>query len=82
MGYVCNNMTRFLQDSLADFVGHSSAKKLGGTAKELNKKVSNPSHFYTLMGNFGVAIGKLGKDAKPFTNRIGELLGFPCVTGH
>ncbi|WLH71963.1 hypothetical protein PSH70_18485 [Pseudomonas fluorescens] len=132
MGYVCNNMTRFLQDSLADFVGQSSAKKLealkksfgislaNGFAyeftdgdlnriqeiinelrdllkkdsalddghkrrllkrleelqKELNKKVSSLSHFYILMGDFGVAIGKLGKDSKPFTDRIGELLDF------
>lgn len=132
MGYVCNNLQRFLQDSLADFVGQSSAKKLealkksfnislaNGFAyeftegdlsriqdlinelrgllaedsglddghkrrllkrleelqKELHKKVSDLSHFYSLMGDFGVAVGKLGKDAKPITDRIGELLSF------
>lgn len=132
MGYVCNNMQRFLQNSLADFIGQSSAKKLealkksfgislaNGFAyeftdgdlsriqklidelrgllaedsglddghkrrllmrleelqKELHKKVSSLNHFYSLMGDFGVAVGKLGKDAKPFTDRIGELLGF------
>lgn len=132
MGYVCNNMQRYLFDSLADFVGQSSAKKLealkksfgitlaNGFAyeftdgdlnriqdlinelrgllasdsalddghkrrllkrleelqKELHKKVSDLSHFYSLMGDFGIATGKLGKDAKPFTDRIGELLKF------
>uniref|UniRef100_UPI0017492F50 hypothetical protein n=1 Tax=Pseudomonas sp. FEN TaxID=2767468 RepID=UPI0017492F50 len=132
MGYVCNNMKRFLQDSLGDLVGQSSAKKLealkksfgvtlaNGFAyeftegdlsriqtiinelrglltkdsaldeghkrrllrrleelqKELHKKVSDLSHFYGLMGDFGVAVGKLGKDAKPFTDRIKELIGF------
>ncbi|MFI8647915.1 hypothetical protein ACIGJK_24375 [Pseudomonas iridis] len=132
MGQVCNNMQRFLLNSLNDLVGQSSAKKLealkksfgitlaNGFAyeftdgdlsriqdlinelrglladdsglddghkrrllkrleelqKELHKKVSDLSHFYGLMGDFGVAVGKLGKDAKPFTDRIGELLGF------
>lgn len=131
MGYVCNNMQRFIQNSLGDFVGQSSAKKLealkksfgitlaNGFAyeftdgdlsriqdlinelrdllasdsaldeghkrrllkrleelqKELHKKVSDLSHFYSLMGDFGIATGKLGKNAKPFTDRIGELLG-------
>lgn len=51
-------------------------KRLEELQKELHKKVSDLSHFYTLMGDFGVATGKLGKDAKPFTDRIGELLGF------
>lgn len=51
-------------------------KRLEELQKELHKKISDLSHFYTLMGDFGVATGKLGKDAKPFTDRIGELLGF------
>lgn len=132
MGQVCNNMQRFLQNSLNDLVGQSSAKKLEALKKsfgitlangfsyeftdgdltriqgiinelrgllandsaldeghkrrllkrleelqkELHKKVSDLSHFYSLMGDFGIATGKLGKDAKPFTDRIGELLGF------
>lgn len=42
--------------------------------RELHKKVSDLSHFYNLMGDFGVAIGKLGRDAKPFTDRIKEIV--------
>ena len=51
-------------------------KRLEELQKELHKKVSDLSRFYSLMGDFGVAVGKLGNDAKPFTDRIGELLGF------
>lgn len=49
-------------------------KRLEELQKELHKKVSDLNKFYGLMGDFGVAIGKLGADAKPFTDRIGEVL--------
>lgn len=42
--------------------------------KELHKRVSDLSNFYTLMGDAGVALGKLGTDAKPFVDRIKEIL--------
>lgn len=132
MGYVCNQMLRFVDDCLNNLVGHSTAKRLealkknfsinlaNGFAyeftdgdinriqelinelrnmltsdsaldeghkrrllkrledlqKELHKRVSNLSNFYNLLGDFGVVIGKLGKDAKPFTDRIGEIMGY------
>ncbi len=42
--------------------------------KELHKRVSDLSNFYNLMGDAGVALGKLGKDAKPMVDRITEIL--------
>lgn len=42
--------------------------------KELHKRVSDLSNFYNLMGDAGVALGKLGKDAKPLVDRISEIL--------
>jgi len=41
---------------------------------ELHKRVSDLSNFYNLMGDAGVALGKLGKDAKPLVDRITEIL--------
>ncbi|MDR0279091.1 MAG: hypothetical protein LBJ37_14520 [Paucimonas sp.] len=132
MGYVCNRMQSFVQESLSNLVGQSSAKRLDSLKKsfnitlangfayeftdgdinriqeiinelrgliskdseldsghkqrllkrledlqkELHKKISSLDRFYSLMGDFGVAVGKLGKDAKPFTDRIGELIGY------
>lgn len=131
MGYICNNLRRFLVDSLAELVGQSSAKKLNALKKgfditlsngfgyeftegdiqrvqelinelraelskesrldaghkqrllkrleelqkELHKKVSDLNRFYGLIGDLGVTFGKLGTDAKPFTDRIRELIG-------
>ncbi|MBM0139992.1 hypothetical protein ACKUFS_15590 [Pseudomonas cannabina] len=56
--------------------GHKARllKRLEALQKELHKKVSDLNHFYGLMGDFGVAIGKLGTDAKPFTDRIREIV--------
>lgn len=50
-------------------------KRLEELQKELHKKVSDLSHFYGLMGDFGVAVGKLGTDAKPIADRIREVIG-------
>lgn len=50
-------------------------KRLEDLQRELHKKVSDLSNFYGLMGDFGVAVGKLGTDARPFTDRIRELIG-------
>lgn len=48
--------------------------RLEALQKELHKRVSDLSHFYNLMGDAGVALGKLGKDAKPFVDRIREIV--------
>lgn len=41
--------------------------------QELHKKQSDLDHFWGLVGDAGVAIGKFGKDAKPFVDRIKEI---------
>jgi hypothetical protein len=48
-------------------------KRLEALQKELHKKVSDVTNFYALLGDAGVAIGKLGEDAKPFVDRIREI---------
>ena len=48
--------------------------RLEALQKELHKKISDLSNFYNLMGDAGVALGKLGKDAKPFVDRIKEIV--------
>ncbi|MBY8949468.1 hypothetical protein J1G35_26760 [Pseudomonas sp. SH10-3B] len=48
--------------------------RLEALQKELHKRVSDLSNFYHLIGDAGVAVGKLGKDAKPFVDRIAEIL--------
>lgn len=48
--------------------------RLEGLQKELHKKVSDLSHFYSLMGDAGIALGKLGVAAKPFVERIHEIV--------
>ncbi|MDB5987318.1 MAG: hypothetical protein JWR16_2371 [Nevskia sp.] len=47
--------------------------KLERLQSELHKKVSDLDRFYGLVGDAGVLLGKLGKDAKPFVDRIREL---------
>lgn len=42
---------------------------------ELHKKGSDLDKFWGLIGDAGVAIGKFGKDAKPFVDRIREITG-------
>lgn len=40
---------------------------------ELHKKVSDLDRFWGLIGDAGVVLGKLGKDAKPIVDRIREI---------
>ncbi len=49
-------------------------RKLEGIQLELHKKMSSLAKFWDLMGEAGVALGKFGKDAKPFVDRIREIL--------
>ena len=41
---------------------------------ELHKKMSNLDMQWGLIGDAGVALGKFGENAKPFVDRIGEIL--------
>lgn len=49
-------------------------KRLEKMQAELHKKMSDISRFYELMGDAGVALGKLGEGAKPFVERIKEIV--------
>ncbi|MBP5099540.1 hypothetical protein [Pseudomonas protegens] len=49
-------------------------KRLEKMQSELHKKMSDISRFYELMGDAGVALGKLGEGAKPFVDRIKEIV--------
>lgn len=48
-------------------------KRLEKLQSELHKKVSDLDRFWGLIGDAGVAIGKLGQDAKPIVDRIREI---------
>jgi len=48
-------------------------KRLEKLQAELHKKVSDMDHFWGLVGDAGVALGKFGKDAKPFVELIKEI---------
>jgi hypothetical protein len=49
-------------------------KRLEKMQSELHKKMSDISRFYELMGDAGVALGRLGEGAKPFVDRIKEIV--------
>ena len=49
-------------------------KRLEALQRELHKKMSDLDKFWGLLGDAGVALGKFGTDAKPFVDRIRELL--------
>jgi len=48
-------------------------KKLEGLQMEMHKKMSSLDKLWGLIGEAGVALGKFGKDAKPFVDRIREI---------
>jgi hypothetical protein len=48
-------------------------KRLENLQSELHKKMADLDHFWGLVGDAGVVLGKFGKDAKPFVDRIREI---------
>jgi hypothetical protein len=48
--------------------------RLEALQKELHKRLSNLDRFYGLIGDAGVLLGKFGRDAKPFVDRIREIV--------
>lgn len=48
-------------------------RRLEALQSEMHKKMSDVDRIWGLVGDAGVAIGKFGKDAKPFVDRIKEL---------
>lgn len=49
-------------------------KKLEGLQASLHQRMSSLDKLWALMGEAGVAIGKFGKDAKPFADIIRDIL--------
>jgi hypothetical protein len=49
-------------------------KRLEKLQGEFHKRMSDLDRFWGLMGDAGVALGRFGNDAKPFFNRVRELL--------
>ena len=72
-----------LLNEMRDLVSKSNAfeekhrrrllKRLERLQEELHKKQSDLDHFWGLVGDAGVALGKFGDDAKPFVERIKEI---------
>jgi hypothetical protein len=48
--------------------------RLEDLQRELHRRLSNLDRFYGLIGDAGVLLGKFGRDAKPFVDRIREML--------
>lgn len=48
-------------------------KRIERLQQELHKKQSDLDHFWGLVGDAGVAVGKFGIDSKPFVDRIREI---------
>ena len=47
--------------------------RLENLQQQLHKKQSDLDHYWGLVGDAGVVLGKFGKDAKPFVDRIKEI---------
>lgn len=48
-------------------------RRLEALQSEMHKKMSDVDRIWGLVGDAGIAIGKFGRDAKPFVDRIREL---------
>lgn len=48
-------------------------RRLEALQSELHKKISDLDKFWGLIGDAGVVLGKLGKDAKPIVDRVREI---------
>lgn len=48
-------------------------KRLESLQAEVHKRVSDLDRFWGLVGDAGVVLGKLGKDAKPIVDRVKEI---------
>ncbi len=55
-------------------------KRLEKLQGELHKKVSDLDRFWGFVGDAGVVLGKFGKDAKPFVDRVREIVGIVWST--
>jgi len=77
-----NELRDLITKSKAFEKGHKKRllKRLENLQGELHKKMSNLDMLWGLIGDAGVVLGKFGEDAKPFVDRIGEILKIVCQT--
>lgn len=70
-----NELRDYIHDSKEFDANHKERilNRLEKLQEELHKRVSSLDKFWGLVGDAGVAIGKFGKDAKPFVDRIREI---------
>ena len=70
-----NELRSQISESLALESGHKRrlTKRLERLQSELHKRVSDLDRFWGLVGDAGVVLGKLGKDARPIVERTREL---------
>lgn len=70
-----NELRTELQQSELFTAEHKSRlmKRLEALQAEMHKKMSSLDRFWGLFGDAGIALGKFGMDAKPFTDRIREI---------
>jgi hypothetical protein len=70
------NELRDLISTSTDFDANHKERllnRLESLQKEVHKKMSSLDKFWGLVGDAGVVLGKFGKDAKPFIDRIREI---------
>jgi hypothetical protein len=48
--------------------------KLENLQREIHKTMSTLDSFWSLVGDAGIALGKFGEDAKPFVDRIADIM--------
>lgn len=70
-----NELRAQIADNKVLELGHKQRllQRLEKLQSELHKKMSDLDRFWGLIGDAGVAIGKLGIDAKPIVDRIREI---------
>lgn len=61
--------TKFDEDHKRRVLG-----RLEHLQQELHRRLSNLDRFYGLIGDAGILLGKFGNDAKPFVDRIREII--------
>ncbi|MEQ9943296.1 hypothetical protein ABRP58_14800 [Pectobacterium aroidearum] len=72
---IINELRECISDSELFEDNHRSRllKRLEALQSEMHKKMGDIDRIWGLVGDAGVVIGKFGKDAKPFVDRIKEL---------
>jgi polyribonucleotide nucleotidyltransferase len=70
-----NELRALISESQVFDKGHKRRllKRLEKLQQELHKKLSDLDHFWGLIGDAGVVLGKFGNDAKPIVDRIKEI---------